>query len=68
MSEQRLLELERADAARDALERGAQRLEGYPTNEKYRAAFKKAARMLREMIGTKVPVIGNDNGQQDRHE
>lgn len=45
----RQIELERKDAAKDALQRAAARLENYATNDVYRRAFKIAAKMVREM-------------------
>jgi hypothetical protein len=60
----RLIELERKDAARIALEAAAQRLECYNAGEKYQQAFKLGARLLRGMSGTFVPEPGTDNNQQ----
>lgn len=45
----RIIELERADAARSVLEQAAQKLEGYATNELYSKVLKKAARLIREL-------------------
>lgn len=56
----RLIELERADAARMALEAGAQKIETFNTNEKYQFAMRLAAKILREFAGTIVPETGND--------
>lgn len=45
----RLIQLERADAAREALERAAEMLEALCTNEHYRKAMRKAAKLIRQM-------------------
>jgi hypothetical protein len=45
----RVIELERADAVRKALEDAAQRVEGQAGNETYRKAFKAAAAILRQV-------------------
>ena len=45
----RIVELERADAAREALEKAAQKLEKYGTNELYRKALQLGARLIREL-------------------
>lgn len=45
----RRIELERADAARQALEEAAKKTESLVGNPHYRAAFKLAARTIRAM-------------------
>lgn len=45
----RLIELERAQAAREALERAAERLETYKSNDTYEKAFKLGARLVRDL-------------------
>jgi hypothetical protein len=45
----RMIELERADAARRALEDAAAKLEGQAGNSVYVAAWRKAARLIRLM-------------------
>lgn len=45
----RVIELERADAARKALEEAAKRVEEQEGNETYRKAFKAAAALLRQV-------------------
>jgi hypothetical protein len=45
----RVIELERADAARKALEDAAAKLEGQAGNSVYVAAWRKAARLIRLM-------------------
>lgn len=44
---ERIIELERADAARHALEDAAKRIEAQDGGETYRKAFKAAAELLR---------------------
>lgn len=46
----RVIELERADAARMALEEGAKRLEAQAGGETYRKAFKASAALLRGLV------------------
>ena len=46
----RVIELERADAARMALEEAAQRLEAQAGGETYRKAFKASAALLRGLV------------------
>jgi hypothetical protein len=46
----RVIELERADAARMALEEAAQRLEAQAGGETYRKAFKASAAILRGLV------------------
>jgi hypothetical protein len=48
----RVVELERADAARKALEEAAQRIEAQEGGETYRKAFKASAAMLRRLKAT----------------
>jgi hypothetical protein len=43
----RRIELERMDAAREALERAAEKLEEYSTNDLYRKALRIGARLVR---------------------
>jgi len=45
----RVIELERADAVRKALEEAAQKLEAQSGNETYRKAFKASAALLRHL-------------------
>ena len=45
----RVIELERADAVRRALEEAAQRVEAQAGNETYRKAFKASAALLRQL-------------------
>jgi N-formylglutamate amidohydrolase len=45
----RLIELERADAARQALDDAANMLEGHHTNELYQKALKLGASLIRAM-------------------
>ncbi len=45
----RLIELERSDAARAALEEAAKKLENYSTNTLYQKALTLGARLIREM-------------------
>lgn len=47
MDDARRIELERADAARQALEEAAKRIEAQDGGETYRKAFKAAADLLR---------------------
>lgn len=49
MDEDRMIDLERADAARKALESAAQELERYSTNDVYQRAFKLGARIIRKL-------------------
>jgi len=46
----RRIELERADAARRALEDAANRLEAYSANELYEKALRLGARLIRQMM------------------
>lgn len=46
----RVIELERSDAARKALEEAAQRVEAQDGNETYRKAFKASAALLRQLV------------------
>lgn len=46
---QRLIELERTDAARRALEEAASKIEGQAGNSVYVAAWRRAARLIRLM-------------------
>lgn len=46
----RVIELERADAARMALEEAAQRIEAQAGGETYRKAFKASAAILRGLV------------------
>lgn len=47
---ERVIELERADAAKNALERAVKRIEGYKIRgETYRKALKLAVRLIREV-------------------
>lgn len=48
----RRIELERADAARQALEEAARRVEAQEGGETYRKAFKAAADLLRRLKAT----------------
>lgn len=48
----RVIELERADAVRKALEEAAQRVEAQSGNETYRKAFKASAAILRKLKAT----------------
>lgn len=48
----RQIELERKDAAKEALHKAAARLENHATNEVYRRAFKIAAKMVRDMANS----------------
>jgi hypothetical protein len=52
MDDARRIELERADAARQALEEAAQRVESQEGGETYRKAFKAAADLLRRFKAT----------------
>lgn len=45
----RVIALERSDAARKALEDAARRIEGQEGNETYRKAFKASAALLRQL-------------------
>lgn len=63
MSE-RLIELERSDAARAALLKGAEMLEGYATNELYAKALKLGAAMLRTMATNEFTQTLNDDGEK----
>ncbi len=47
----RVIELERADAVRKALEEAAKRVEGQQGSETYRKAFKASAALLRQLKG-----------------
>lgn len=49
---ERIIELERADAARNALEDAAKRVEAQEGGETYRKAFKAAADLLRRLKAT----------------
>jgi hypothetical protein len=46
---ERVIELERADAVRKALEEAAQRVESQEGSETYRKAFKASAALLRRL-------------------
>ncbi len=52
MDDARRIELERADAARHALEEAAKRVESQEGGETYRKAFKAAADLLRRLKAT----------------
>lgn len=54
----RRIELERADAARTALETAAQALESYSTNVTYAQAMRVAARLVRSL---NVNILQNTN-------
>lgn len=59
----RTIELERADAARIALEEAAVRLESYSANSLYMQALKRGARIVREMkdeISKTLIVVGDE--------
>lgn len=47
--DKRLIELERADAAKQALDEAAKMLEGYAANSTYQQAFRLGAKLLRAM-------------------
>ena len=51
----RLVELERADAARQALDDAANMLEGHHTNELYQKALKLGASLIRSMNHKVLP-------------
>ncbi|MET4493481.1 hypothetical protein [Bradyrhizobium sp. LA7.1] len=55
VDQQRRIELERADAARMTLELAASSLESIHTNDLYRRALLKAAKMLREQSRNVLP-------------
>lgn len=58
---ERRINLERRDAAREALLAGAKKIEELGTNEKYAYAMKRAAKELRVMAGNFLPSVGTDN-------
>lgn len=51
----RLIELERADAKREALEHAAQKLESYSTNDLYARALRIGARLIRSIKDEILP-------------
>lgn len=51
----RLIELERAEAKREALEQAAAKLEGYACNELYARAMKIGAKLIRSIKDEILP-------------
>lgn len=51
----RLIELERAEAKREALEHAANKLESYATNDLYAKALKLGARLIRSIKDEILP-------------
>lgn len=49
MDDARRIELERADAARQALEEAAKRLENYSTNDLYHRVLRLGAKLVRKI-------------------
>jgi hypothetical protein len=54
MDDARRIELERADAARQALEEAALRLEGYSTNDLYHRVLRLGAKLIRKIKDEKL--------------
>jgi nitroimidazol reductase NimA-like FMN-containing flavoprotein (pyridoxamine 5'-phosphate oxidase superfamily) len=52
---ERMIELERADAKREALEHAANKLESYATNDLYAKALKLAAKLVRSVKDEILP-------------
>lgn len=52
---ERLIELERAEAKREALEAAAAKLETYSTNDMYAKALKLGARLIRSIKDEMLP-------------